>query len=95
MDLPALRDPEGPHRGVKEGGWWARQDSNLEPTPYEGAALPLSYGPLWEGEFGLPRKDYTMSPCSSAPRLHCAFSSLPHCFYSPSASFKRRTLLRR
>jgi len=55
----------------------------------------LSYGPLWEGEFGLPRKDYTMSPCSSAPRLHCAFSSLPHCFYSPSASFKRRTLLRR
>ena len=26
-------------------GWWARQDSNLGPTDYESAALPLSYGP--------------------------------------------------
>src|SRR5438093_7010405 len=25
--------------------WWARQDSNLEPTGYEPDALPLSYGP--------------------------------------------------
>lgn len=25
--------------------WWARQDSNLEPTGYEPVALPLSYGP--------------------------------------------------
>ena len=25
--------------------WWARQDSNLQPTSYEPAALPLSYGP--------------------------------------------------
>jgi hypothetical protein len=24
---------------------WARQDSNLQPTGYEPAALPLSYGP--------------------------------------------------
>ncbi len=27
------------------GSWWARQDSNLGPTDYESAALPLSYGP--------------------------------------------------
>lgn len=26
--------------------WWARLGSNQEPTPYEGAALPLSYGPF-------------------------------------------------
>jgi hypothetical protein len=28
-------------------GWilWARMGSNHQPTPYEGAALPLSYGP--------------------------------------------------
>src|SRR3970040_2648899 len=26
-------------------GWWARLGSNQEPAPYEGAALPLSYGP--------------------------------------------------
>ena len=25
--------------------WWARQDSNLQPTGYEPGALPLSYGP--------------------------------------------------
>ena len=25
--------------------WWARQVSNLQPTGYEPAALPLSYGP--------------------------------------------------
>ena len=25
--------------------WWARQGSNLRPTGYEPAALPLSYGP--------------------------------------------------
>ncbi len=25
--------------------WWARQESNLQPTDYESAALPLSYGP--------------------------------------------------
>ncbi len=25
--------------------WWARLGSNQEPTPYEGVALPLSYGP--------------------------------------------------
>lgn len=25
--------------------WWARMGSNHQPTPYEGAALPLSYGP--------------------------------------------------
>ncbi len=24
---------------------WAREDSNLQPTDYESAALPLSYGP--------------------------------------------------
>lgn len=24
---------------------WARLDSNQQPTPYEGAALPLSYRP--------------------------------------------------
>ena len=26
--------------------WWARLGSNQGPTPYEGAALPLSYGPV-------------------------------------------------
>ncbi len=26
---------------------WARLDSNQQPTPYEGAALPLSYRPLF------------------------------------------------
>lgn len=26
--------------------WWARQGSNLRPTGYEPAALPLSYGPF-------------------------------------------------
>ena len=25
--------------------WWARQESNLQPTGYEPGALPLSYGP--------------------------------------------------
>ena len=25
--------------------WWAREDSNLQPTGYEPVALPLSYGP--------------------------------------------------
>ena len=25
--------------------WWAQGDSNLQPTDYESAALPLSYGP--------------------------------------------------
>ena len=25
--------------------WWAREDSNLRPTGYEPAALPLSYEP--------------------------------------------------
>ena len=38
----------GPHpiRGERPGGrWWARQESNLQPTGYEPGALPLSYGP--------------------------------------------------
>ena len=26
---------------------WARLDSNQQPTPYEGAALPLSYRPKY------------------------------------------------
>jgi hypothetical protein len=26
-------------------GWWARQDSNLQPSRYERPALPLSYRP--------------------------------------------------
>ncbi len=30
---------------VSAADGWARQDSNLQPTPYEGAALPLSYKP--------------------------------------------------
>lgn len=30
---------------ARAAGEWARQDSNLQPTPYEGAALPLSYKP--------------------------------------------------
>jgi len=25
--------------------WWAQQDSNLRPTDYESAALPLRHGP--------------------------------------------------
>jgi hypothetical protein len=29
----------------RTGYWWARQDSDLQPTDYESAALPLSYGP--------------------------------------------------
>lgn len=28
--------------------WWARRDSNPQPTGYEPAALPLSYGPHME-----------------------------------------------
>ena len=33
---------------MKSDKWWARQDSNLEPTGYEPDALPLSYGPcVW------------------------------------------------
>ena len=30
---------------VLDVNWWARQGSNLRPTGYEPAALPLSYGP--------------------------------------------------
>lgn len=27
--------------------WWAREESNLQPTGYEPGALPLSYGPQY------------------------------------------------
>ena len=33
--------------------WWARQGSNLGPTGYEPAALPLSYGPGTQGFLGI------------------------------------------
>lgn len=53
QNLPHL--PSGPRK--RKGRWtpkclsaywlqqWARQGSNLQPTDYESAALPLSYGP--------------------------------------------------
>ena len=34
--------------------WWGRQDSNLRPTGYEPAALPLSYDPSSISLFGSP-----------------------------------------
>src|SRR5688572_19427538 len=33
-------------------GWWARQDSNLQPSRYERPALPLSYRPFPEAASG-------------------------------------------
>jgi hypothetical protein len=33
-------------RALESPLWWARQDSNLRPTGYEPAALPLSYEPM-------------------------------------------------
>ena len=41
MAALALREPQDERRRV----WWARLDSNQQPTGYEPGALPLSYGP--------------------------------------------------
>ena len=45
---------------VGDAGWWARKDSNLQPSRYERPALPLSYRPIPEAApsvsaAGLPR----------------------------------------
>ena len=48
--------PDDPHLGLiiefanppdqqRVDRWWARQDSNLQPSRYERPALPLSYRP--------------------------------------------------
>src|SRR5436305_7303784 len=46
----ALRVRRPPWSGVK---WWAQQDSNLRPTDYESAALPLRHGPPYRQIIGL------------------------------------------
>ena len=56
-DLPGLGRPVawllpqtlGRAVDFSEGGWWARQGSNLWPLPCQGSALPLSYAPIQSG----------------------------------------------
>ena len=44
--LAALDDHRDWHVGdMPQSKWWARQDSNLQPSRYERPALPLSYRP--------------------------------------------------
>lgn len=47
--------------------WWNRQVSNLRPTPYEGAALPLRYC----SRYGGPGRTRTVTPKNQNLNLAC------------------------
>src|SRR5947199_9109296 len=47
-------------------GWWARRDSNPQPSRYERPALPLSYRPRGPNGMAAPRlqPQPALSPCA-------------------------------
>ncbi len=80
-----------PKTGLDGGiprAWWAQQDSNLQPTDYESAALPLSYGPLEGQQYHLGRGDSSAeqarTPVRGDARHSCGVQT-----DSPSASSSR------